>query len=137
VPSFEAARIAGYGRVCMLGSHRSGRSPQLNTTPDQVADAFRTMRKELLGEEPVSRRSLTERAANLAVFAAQHATGYTCNEARTIWNRQHRKTPADQFTDSDKFKRATRSAYRRITGTDLDWTGIQPNEPTINQPKET
>ena len=95
----------------------------LTTTPDEVAARYRHLREEMVGDEPIGRRSLTKRSADLAVFAAEHSSGHTWNEAREIWNHHHAKANADWYTDPDKFIRDSRAAYKRVTGKDLDWIG--------------
>lgn len=109
----------------------------LNTAPDEVADLYRRTRDEMLGDEPLGRRSLTKRSADLAVFAAEHSTGHTWTEARHIWNGQH-KDKTDRYADSARFTRASRTAYKRITGKNLDWIGKASDDtPVPSEPKET
>lgn len=95
----------------------------LDATPSEVANLYRRLRDHMLGDEPRSRKSLTQRSADLAVFAAEHSSGHTWEEARKNWNRQHRDASEDQYTDSARFIRDSRSGYERVTGTSLEWSG--------------
>jgi hypothetical protein len=95
----------------------------ISTTPEEVAALYRRVREDMLGDEPRGRRSLTEWTADLAVFAAEHSSGYTWEEARAIWNRKHKSTPSYPSRDPAQFIRDSRSAYERVAGGALDWRG--------------
>lgn len=111
----------------------------LSTTPDEVANLYQRLRDEMLtGDQRKGRRSLIERTADLAVFAAEHSSGHTWEEARAIWNRRHKETPSHLASNSAQFIRDSRAAYERVTGERLDWEGKQSSvSHSRSQPKET
>jgi hypothetical protein len=84
-----------------------------------------------------STRSLTERSADLAVFAAQHSSGYTWEEARKIWNHRHRKTSSYLASNPAQFVRDSRSAYERVTGEELDWDRNEQRQTPMTATRET
>jgi hypothetical protein len=93
----------------------------LTATSEEVAEAFLRLRDEMLGDQPKSRRSFTKRTADLAVFAREHSTGYTWEEAKTIWNRQQTEAEGKRYYDKAQFASDARIAYKRTTGEKLDW----------------
>ena len=93
----------------------------LSATSEEVTEAFLRLRDEMLDDQPKSRRSFTKRTADLAVFAREHSTGCTWEEALAIWNRQQPQMDGKRYDNTAQFTRDSRAAYRRITGKDLDW----------------
>jgi hypothetical protein len=110
----------------------------ISTSPDEVANLYRKLRDEMLSGHKKPRRSLTERSGDLAVFAAQHSSGYTWEEARTAWNRHYKSKPSYPVSDPAQFIRDSRAAYQRVTGEDLEWDGKKPRvAPTTHRRKKT
>lgn len=109
----------------------------LNATPTEVADLYSRARTSMLGGEPIGRKSLSKHAADLAVFAAEHSTGGTWNEARAMWNRQQSGPDSRHYDQLAQFIRDSRAAYKRITGRDLDWVGKQSSGTMHATTKET
>ena len=100
------------GRITMNVSSRM--------TPDRVRELFLEVREEsLAGSKRV--KPISEKHAELAVFAAEHRRGMTWAEAMRSWNRQH---PPWFYDDKNRFTRDSRSAYRRVTGEKLGWQGV-------------
>ncbi len=95
----------------------------LTATSEEVAEAFLRLRDEILGDQPKSRRSFTKRTADLAVFAREHSTGYTWEEAMTIWNRHQSQTDGKRYDNTAQFTRDSRAAYERVASEKLKWKG--------------
>lgn len=117
---------------------RIGLDIPLSATLDDVGQTFLRLRNEMLGDKRRSRRSLTKRSADLAVFAAEHATGHKWDEARGMWNDQHLDAEGVQYEDTTLFTRDSRAAYERVTGKRLKWNRKRNTAfRHANQPKET
>lgn len=102
-----------------LRSIRIDVSPRLN--PPEVAKIYRTARTQLLGEKHRD-RPVGARAAAQAVFIAGQSEGVTWERARLVWNARY----ADwEYSHVRLFTRDCRQAYKRVTGSDLDWKGTR------------
>ena len=88
-------------------------------TPEDVAGIYRELRNQILEDDPKP-RALSKPRATLGVFAFQHRSGHTWDEAMTLWN--ERKL-GPQYEDPRVFTRDARQAFKRITGEDLKWHG--------------
>jgi hypothetical protein len=98
----------------------------LSASSEEVAETFMQLRDKMLGNQTKSRRSLARRTADLAVFAREHSTGHTWEEAMTIWNRQQTEPEGKRYHDKAQFTRDARTAYERVTGEKLDWKRRSP-----------
>ena len=91
-------------------------SVDASLSPARVVAAYRKLRREAWGaNRRVRKMSLV--TGELAVFATS-CRGYdeTWNEVREHWNRVF---PAAAYSDTKKFSRDARAAYRRVTGKQL------------------
>ncbi len=90
-------------------------SPTLK--PQQVAKLYSEMRS--LYDLPPT-RAITEKHAELAVFANEVNDGRSWGNAMGKWNREH---SAHQYMQVRLFTRDCRQAYLRVTGMKLSWQG--------------
>jgi hypothetical protein len=95
-------------------------SPRMK--PDEVRALYVDARNDLVGTS--SRvRPITEKHAELAVFAFEHRDGWKWKDLMTLWNERF---PERRYGELRQFNRDALLAYRRVTGERLDWIGESP-----------
>ncbi len=87
-------------------------------SPREVAAIYSEARTEMAAND--RDRAISEKHAELGVFAAERNDGRTWEEVMADWNR---RCPQDAYADVRLFSRDCRQAYRRITGSALSWAG--------------
>lgn len=95
-----------------------------STPPSQVEQMYRDARSEVLTGERKP-RSLSQRHAELAVFAFRHSQARSWPEIRQLWYDAHPKEPR---ASESNFRRDCRLAFRRVTGESLLEKGHTPDE---------
>jgi hypothetical protein len=92
-------------------------SPRM--TPDEVRARFIAARDNL-DDSPGRVREISEKHAELAVFAFEHREGLRWVDVMAQWNRSYPQWSYDGYV---RFNRDARQAYRRVTRDHLDWIG--------------
>ncbi|MCH8084133.1 MAG: hypothetical protein IH885_07840 [Myxococcales bacterium] len=102
------------------------------TSPKVVMSFFADLRRSYYEVEEDGRvpgiQKLSEKHAELAVFAFEHNDGRPWREALSAWNETHEAQGWD-YSDEKPFARDSRAAYKTVTGRDLGWeSGRGPNK---------
>jgi hypothetical protein len=124
VPSVALATVETFWRregepLWLYPAQRTVRlEVNVRVKPRDVAVIYAQARSEMTDLE--RDKSLSEKHAQLAVFAAERTEDQTWEQAMTDWNRYR---PQDAYERVRLFARDCRAAYRRVTGTDLLWGG--------------
>jgi hypothetical protein len=92
-------------------------SPRLK--PRDVASLFSEAQSWLVEKERRF-KAMSQKSADLAVFAFEINDGRTWAEAMSAWNRAH---PNNRYESRHLFSRDSRTAFERITGENLEWKG--------------
>lgn len=91
----------------------------IRTAPGEVAKLFQEARENRKGANYRS-KEIAERNAQLAVFVSEKNGSGLWRQLCFEWNRLH---PDWEFENEIKFGKASRLAYKRVTGRDLEWKG--------------
>ena len=102
------------------------------TSPKVVMRLFAELRRRYYKVEESGRvpgiQLLSEKHAELAVFAFEHNDGRSWLEALSAWNETH-GSRGWGYSDEKPFARDSRAAYKTVTGRNLGWaSGRGPNK---------
>ncbi len=104
----------------------------IRCTPQQLREKYNQLRRMI---KNARYRSLDPRSTELALFAAQHNDGRTWGDLMEAWNQSR---PADRYKPESlrRFTRDCREAYRRVTGTPLNWQNADQRSAGFYPPRE-
>jgi hypothetical protein len=108
VPLVPALRVRTGWHFPLTATVRITLAVHPSVTPQEVAEAYRKVRREMI---PGRARPLTEKHARLAAFTARRPEGETWADRMAAWNREY---PRWRYKQSSNFSRDALRAQRRL-----------------------
>jgi hypothetical protein len=111
-PALRVTRDVGQRRRGGPISAKIHLEVDLTTSSTEVAEAYRAVQREILGDKQY--RSLSEKALNLAVFLHANQPRPKWSELMVAWNRARSDREDWQFSDWRRFQRDAVQAHDRL-----------------------